>query len=144
MWFREVANGPRGLRAAALGLMCAAPLAIGACGEDDFPNNPRPAAPIELTAAIDSKAVTISPNDPGAGLVNITISNQTEEPARLTLDGPTTVTSSEIAPGGTGSIKTALEEGEYEAAAGAEIGIKPEKLTVGPDRPNSTNELLQP
>jgi hypothetical protein len=144
MWFREVANGPRGLRAAALGLLCAAPLVLAACGEDDFPNDPRPAAPIELTAAIDPKAVTISPNHPGAGLVNITISNQTAEPARLTLEGPTSVTSNEIAPGGTGSIKTDLAEGEYEAAAGAEIGIKPETLTVGPERANSTNELLQP
>jgi hypothetical protein len=145
MWIREVANGSRGKRAATLALVLATPLAIGACGEDDFPNDPRPAAPIELTAAIDDKAVSVSPSDDfGAGLVNITISNQTDEPTRLTLEGPTTATSGEIVPGGTGSIKTQLDEGEYEAAAGAELGIKPETLTVGPDRPNSTNELLQP
>jgi hypothetical protein len=144
MRFREATSGSRGARAVAFVFACAVPFALAACGSDDFPNDPRPPTPVELTAAIDSDSVTISPDDPGAGIVNITISNQTDEPTRLTLEGPTTATSNEIAPGGTGSIKTTLEEGEYEAAAGAEIGIKPQKLTVGPERPNSTNELLQP
>ena len=120
------------------------PLLLGACGEDDFPNDPRPPAPIELTAAIDQRSVTISPQNLGAGLVVLTVSNQTDEPTRLTLEGPTSETSDEIPPGGTGSVKAALVEGEYEAAAGAEIGIEPATLEVGPERPSSQNELLQP
>ena len=144
MWFREAANRTRRLRAGAVGLLVAAPLAMAACGEDDFPNDPRPASPIELTAAIDENNVSISPGAFGAGLVNLTISNQTDEPTRLTLEGPTTATSGEIPAGGTGSIKTVLEEGDYEAAAGAEIGIKPATLEVGPARPTSQNDLLQP
>ena len=74
----------------------------------------------------------------------VTISNQTDEPTRLTLDGPTSETSNEIPPGGTGSIKTALVEGEYEAGSGTETGIKPATLEVGTERPTSQNELLQP
>ena len=144
MWFREAAYRTRGLRAGALGLLAAAPFLFGACGEDDFPNDPRPPSPIELTAAIDDRTVSVSPRSFGAGVVNLTISNQTEEPTRLTLEGPTSAASPEIPPGGTGSIKAALEEGDYEAAAGAEIGIKPAQLTVGPERPTSQNELLQP
>jgi hypothetical protein len=35
-------------------------------------------------------------------------------------------------------------EGDYEVAAGAEIGIKPDNLEVGPERPTSQNDLLQP
>ncbi len=120
------------------------PLLLSACGEDDFPNEQRPPSPIELTAAIDEKSVSVSPKAIGAGLVNLTISNQTDEPTRLTLEGPTSEASSEIPPGATGAIKAALEEGDYEAAAGAEIDIKPATLAVGPTRPSSQNDLLQP
>lgn len=145
MWFREVANPRRRTQAGILGLLAMAPVLFAACGEDDFKNDARPPSPVELTAAIDERSVSLSPSEVGAGLVTITVSNQTDEPTRLTLEGPEEpVTSSEIPPGGTGSIKTALVEGEYEAAAGAEIGIKPDKLEVGPERPTSQNDLLQP
>jgi hypothetical protein len=145
MLVREAANrGMRGARAGAAVLLVLVTIGLGACGEDDFPNDPRPPSPVELTAAIDENSVDISPTTLGAGLVNVTISNQTPEPARLTLEGPTSETSGEIPPGGTGSIKTALTEGEYEAAAGAEIDIRPATLEVGPERPSSQNELLQP
>jgi hypothetical protein len=142
MWCREAAR--RGLRAAAIALLATGAGLLAACGDDDFENNPRPPSPVELTAAIDPQEVSVSPRMVGAGLINLTISNQTDEPTRLTLEGPTSATSSEIPPGGTGSIKAALEEGSYEAAAGAEIDIEPAKLTVGPERPTSQNELLQP
>jgi hypothetical protein len=145
MWFREAAGQTRGLRAGALALLAAAPLLVGACGEDDFPNDPRPASPVELTAAIDNRSVSVSPSSGiGAGIVNLTVSNQTDEPTRLTLEGPTSATTNEIPPGGTGSIKTNLEEGDYEAAAGAEVDIRPAQIRVGPERPSSQNELLQP
>ena len=145
MWFREAANGRRTTRGALIGLLLAGSVLVAACGEEDFPNNPRPPIPVELTAAIDERSVSLSPSTVGAGLVTITISNQTDEPTRLTLEGPgEPVTSSEIQPGGTGSIKTELEEGDYEIAADAELGIKADTLEVGPERPTSQNELLQP
>jgi hypothetical protein len=145
MLVREAASrGMRGARAGAAGLLVLLPVTFAACGEDDFPNDPRPASPVELTAAIDPNSVDISPTTLGAGLVNVTISNQTAEPTRLTLEGPTSAASGEIPPGGTGSIRAALAEGEYEAAAGAEIDIRPATLEVGPERPTSQNELLQP
>jgi hypothetical protein len=140
----EASIATRCLRGGALGLLATLTLLFAACGEDDVPNDPRPAAPIELTAAIDQRSVSISPQSFGAGLVVLTISNQTDEPTRLTLEGPTSATSGEIPPGGTGSIKAALEEGEYEAAAGSEAGIRAAKLEVGAERPSSQNELLQP
>lgn len=122
----------------------AAALALAACGSDDFPNDPRPPSPIELTAAIDDRAVSVSPSEFGAGLVVITVSNQTDDPTRLVLEGPTSAQSGEIVPGGTASIKTTLEEGTYEAAAGTEIDIKTSTVTVGPERESSKDELLQP
>ncbi len=119
---------------------------VSGCGEDDFENDPRPPSPVELTAAIDKKAVSISPSDPAAGIVVITISNQTEEPTRLVLDGPGDglLESGDIPPRGTGSIKAALEEGEYEASAGSTSEIESALLTVGPPGESSQNDLLLP
>ncbi len=141
---REVAQSTHSLRSVALGMTCVAALALSACGSEDFENDPRPASPIELTAAIDKNGVTVAPGEFGAGIVTITISNQTDETTTLVLDGPTPASSGDIPARGTGSIKTALEEGDYEASAGAEIGIKPAKLTVGPPRETSQNDLLLP
>lgn len=144
MRFREVVRGnPHGRFGAVLALAGAA-ATMAACGEDDFANEPRPPAPIEITAAIDEDQVNVSPGRFGAGLVNITISNQTDEPTRLILEGPTDEESAEIVPGGTGSIKAALKEGDYEASAGSEIGIRPQNVKVGPERESSQNELLLP
>jgi hypothetical protein len=144
MWCREAAGLSRGVRAGVLGLLAAAPLLLGACGEDDFPNDPRPPSPVDLTAAIDDRSVTVSPTMLGAGLVTVTVSNQTGEPTRLALEGPTLASTNEIPPGGTGTIKAKLEEGEYEATAGTEVDIRPDRITVGPERASSQNELLQP
>ena len=145
MRFREAAQSHRGLRALALSVVIAATAGVAGCGEDDFENEPRPAIPVELTAAIDKNGVSIAPSDPGAGLVVVTISNQTDDSTQLVLEGPTEASSGEIPPGGTGQIKTALEEGDYEASTGDSLSaIKPADLTVGPARESSQNELLQP
>src|SRR5688572_27434658 len=73
------------------------------CGADDFENNPRPPAPVELTAKVDDKSVLMSPAEVGAGLAVITVSNQSRDPINLNLVGPSPDDSSEsgeIAPGG--------------------------------------------
>jgi hypothetical protein len=122
-------------------------LALAACGEDDFENNPRPASPIELTALINDTKVKVSPSRPsavGAGLVNVTISNQSADPAALVLEGPSDEASDEIAPGGTGSMKIALEEGDYVVSTGEGSSLRESSLEVGPERESSQNELLLP
>ncbi len=145
MTFREVAHACGDFRAAAAAVGCALIVGFSGCGEDDFENNPRPPSPVELTAAIDKNNVTIAPSDPNAGLVVITISNQTEESKQLVLEGPEETTSSgEIPPRGTGSIKTELVQGEYEATAGDDAAIEPTQLVVGPPGPTSQNDLLLP
>lgn len=132
----------RRVTALVAGSLCAALLA--ACGADDFDNEPRPPAPVALTAAIDDRSVSISPSQLGAGLVTVTISNQSRETLRLTIDGPTSASSSDIVPGGTGNIKTALEEGDYEVSADSQVDIESAELEVGPTRPSSQNDLLLP
>lgn len=143
MRIREAANRARRLPVGALGLLLAAAVA-GCGGDEDFANEPRPPSPIDVTASIGEENVSVSPGEFGAGLVTITIANLTGEPARLTLEGPTDVASGEISPGGTGSIKTALEEGDYEASAGAEPGVKADTIVVGPERESSSDSLLLP
>ena len=125
--------------AAVVAALCAVGLA--ACGEEDFPNNPRPPAPISLTARIGDSGVSVGPQSVGAGLANITISNQTADPATLVLDGPTDESSGEIVAGGTSSLKVALKEGDYQVS---NDGSGTTKLTVGPERASSQNDLLLP
>jgi hypothetical protein len=120
----------------------AAALSLAACGSSDFKNNPRPAAPIELGARIGSDGVTIGPQKVGAGPATITISNQTSDPARLVLEGPSDDSSTEIVPQGTGSLQTTLKEGGYTVSDGN--SGRQTKLVVGSERASSQNDLLLP
>ena len=125
-------------------LALAAAIGVGACGEDDFENNPRPPAPVELTARINDRTVIVSPGEVGAGPATITVSNQAGDPATLTLEGPSDVVGGELPPGAVGEIKADLLEGEYEVTGGAGSKARSGTLTVGPERASSQNDLLLP
>jgi hypothetical protein len=122
----------------------AAAVALAACGEEDFENNPRPPSPIALSALINDQSVIVSPSDVGAGLATITVSNQSDDPATFTLSGPNDIATDEILPGNTATVKGELEEGEYEVSAGEDALARGGTLTVGPKRPSSQNDLLLP
>jgi hypothetical protein len=122
----------------------AAALALAACGEEDFENNPRPPAPIALSALINDRDVIVSPSNVGAGLATITVSNQSLDPATFTLSGPNDIATDEILPGNTATVKGNLEEGEYEVSADQDTAARGETLTVGPERPSSQNDLMLP
>jgi hypothetical protein len=115
---------------------------LAACGDEDFKNDPRPPSPISLSARIGDDGVSVGPSSVGAGLASITISNQTSDPARLVLEGPTDESSDEIVSNGTGSMKINLKEGDYEVSTGEGRGAA--KLHVGPERASSQNDLLLP
>jgi hypothetical protein len=125
---------------------CLAALVLTACGSESFENNPRPPAPIALSARISDQEVSLSPNTAkavGAGLATITISNQTNDPTKLLLEGPTDQSSSEIVAQGTGDMKLNLEQGDYKVSA-ADSSARETRLSVGPERPSSQNDLLLP
>jgi hypothetical protein len=129
------------------GAALAAALGVAACGDDDHPNEPRPPAPIELTARINDRDVIVSPSrasEVGAGPATIVISNQSEDPAELTLEGPTDDVGPELPAGGVGQMKTVLEEGDYEVTAGTDSDAQAGLLAVGPERPSSQNDLMLP
>lgn len=135
-----------GARFAATAFVAA--LALAGCGgSDDFANDPRPPAPIVVTAKVDDQKVVLSPKDFGAGLVNFTVSNQSEDPVRLTLVGPAPEAnkeSGEIPPNSVGNLKAAVVEGDYEVNGGERSDARPALITVGPERESSKGDLLLP
>ena len=133
------------------GALCAAAL-FSACGdENDYKNEPRPPAPIVVSAAISDDKISVSPRRFGAGPVTLIVTNQTDEAQQLTLEtdelggsesgieqktGP-------INPGDTASLKAELRSGQYRVAVDGD-GIQPAAVRVGEPRESSQNDLLQP
>jgi hypothetical protein len=129
-------------RTAAAGLLAASVLAVG-CGSEDFPNEPRPPAPVELSAKVDDRKVTVVPDEVGAGLATFTISNQSRDDVELAFEGPSGIRSDEIPAGGVDAVQLELETGEYVIEASVPT-ISPGEMTVGPERPSAQNELELP
>ena len=125
--------------------------ALAGCGgEADYANKPRPATPINVTAAISDKKISLSPKEFGAGPVVIIVSNQTGKEKTLTLqtdelggDKPGIKQSTDpIAPRGTGTLKADVREGSYAISVGG--GLSPASVEVGPARKSAQDELLAP
>jgi hypothetical protein len=130
----------------AIATLCA--LTLVACGEQErFSNNPRPAAPLNVSAYISSSAVSVSPQRFGAGLVVVTVTNQSAESHDVTLEGgdPGELAQSTgpINPGDTGQLKVRVQEGTY-ALRTEGGGIDPAQVTVTAPRPTAQDEVLQP
>jgi hypothetical protein len=136
--------------AIALGVASAATVLAGCGGGKDFADQPRPPAPITLTGVISNKGVTVSPNKVGAGPVVILVSNQTRVPHSLELDGSAIapVRTDPVAPSDTGRIQTTLAKGVYTVKAGSERAVvrtlRPARLVIGPDRPDSNDQVGLP
>jgi hypothetical protein len=127
-------------------LVLAVPLAavaVAGCGSKDFKDDPPPPVPAEVTVKIASDGVGVSPKVFGAGLVNFTIANLTNQTGSLAIHGPVNADSDSLAPAGTDILKVDLKSGSYEASVDG-IAVRPFNFTVGPERPSSQNELLLP
>jgi hypothetical protein len=140
----------RTLRRGTLALAGAAALGVSGCGsDDDYANEPRPPAPIVVTAAITPDGVAVSPSEFGAGPINLIVANQTEGAQQVTFEasgdggGDLSQTTGPISPRDTATLKADLEQGTYALRAG-EGSIKAAKIEVGASRPSAQNELLQP
>jgi hypothetical protein len=121
-------------------------LVAAGCGASaERKSNLRPPAPINISVVIGQDGVTASPARFGAGPIMVIASNQSTAQQRLTLDGPRIKRSvGPIPPAETGSIQVTVQPGAYSLAADGGGGLKPAKLTVGPKRPSSQNQLLLP
>ena len=126
---------------------------VSGCGGDDdgYANEPRPPAPITISARIGDDRVSVSPREFGAGPITLIVSNQTERAQELTLqtdeiggDAPgIEQNSGPINPGDTASLKADLRTGTYRIGVDGD-GIQGARLSVGDERPSAQNELLQP
>jgi hypothetical protein len=132
-----------------LGTLAIAALLVAGCGDEDFKNDPRPAAPVKLTGVIQDDELTVSPSKVGAGQVSILISNQTEGPKTITLEGESvTEQVGPVEPLDTAEIRRTLAPGTYEVRAGSNRAlpkeIAPATLNIGAERESSGSDLLLP
>ena len=146
--FRGVPRIPR--RAAASVAAVACGLLAGCGGGDDYANKPRPATPINVTAAISTKKISLSPKTFKAGPTVFIISNQSGAEQVVTLqteelggDKPGIKASTDpVAAGGTANLKVDVREGTYELSVAK--GPPPVTLEVKGKRKSAQDELLQP
>jgi hypothetical protein len=133
MRFRELALG------ALVALAC---VGVVACGGEDFPNEPRPPLPVDVSVAVTDSGLNISPKRIGAGLAQLTISNQTRRPVELRISSVEPPRATHVPAGGTASLKVDLDPGAHELSAPG--AGRPATLRVGPPRPSSSDELMIP
>lgn len=129
----------------------AAALAVAGCGgTKDFANDPRPPGPINISAGISDKRVTVSPAVFGAGPVTVLIANLTDDTQKLTVESKDSSTksgirqtSSAINPEGTSSLKVEFSPGRYMVSVGSRK-IRTAGIRVGTERGSAQDKLLQP
>jgi hypothetical protein len=151
-------SNPNPSRRSALAAMTAATAALGAialagCGGSGttYANNPRPPAPIVVTASISNEGVAASPERFGAGPIEVVVTNQTGAAQSLTLesvDGPgegpgVRQATSPINPRDTARLAANLRPGRYRLHVDG-TGIRAARLVVGPTRHSAQSDLLQP
>jgi hypothetical protein len=130
---------------AALLLSLAFLLAAGCGDTSQRTSNLRPPAAINIAVKVGDDAVDASPQQFGAGPIVVQASNQSSASRRLTLEGPRVKQSfGPINPRDTATLKVNVTPGEYTLSADGTAGVEAAKLMVGPKRPSSQNELLQP
>jgi hypothetical protein len=128
-----------------------AAVASGCGGGSDYANKPRPATPINVTAAINQDRISLSPKSFGAGPIVMIVSNQTSKAQTVTIEtdelggkqGGIRQSTDPIEPRGTASLKVDLRKGDY-AVSVKGAGVRPAALKVGGKRKSAQDELLEP
>lgn len=121
---------------------------VGGCGDGaDYANDPRPPAPLVITASVSSKRVAIAPARVGAGPIRLTVANVSDDSLDVRVDpidasGPS-AQSGPINPGGTTILSFDAATGTYRVSAKGG-GAKAVTLTVGRPRPSAQNDVLLP
>jgi hypothetical protein len=130
-------------------LVAAAAVGVAGCGDDEsHPNRDRPAAAINITAAIADGRIHVSPRAFGAGPIRLIVSNQTTSAQAVTFEtggdeSGVTQTTPPIRPAGAATLEVDPPEGDYEISTD-DGTIRPTPVKVGAPRPSAQNELLQP
>lgn len=160
-------RGRSRIAATALALAGLALAAIG-CGTEEHANLPRSQPPTRISVTVTPKQVTVQPariaigpepsqqipqnqhagqpqTDSRAPLdVVFVAANLTGYDSHLEIRGRKSATSGLLVANGNGSMLTALPTGVYRIGAADIPGAKPARLTVGPYRTSSQNDVLLP
>lgn len=126
-------------------------LVVSGCGAKSYKNELRPPAPINVSAYVSNKAMSVSPNSFGAGPIVVIVTNQSQTSQEATFEtdqfggsqGTIRQSTAPINPGETGQIKLDVRQGNYRLRVGS-LAIKPARVTVGSERQSAQNKVLQP
>jgi hypothetical protein len=126
-------------------LLCAFAVVVGACGSSNDRDENRPPVPINISVQVGPQKVTVSPAKFGAGPITLLVANQSGASQTVTIDGPRVRQSvGPINPEDTATLKVTVQPGAYTLAAAEASGLRPARLTVGPERPSAQNTLNLP
>jgi hypothetical protein len=134
------------------GGIAAALVTVAGCGGgDDYANNPRPPAPINVTAAITDSKVSVSPQRFGAGPIVLIVSNQSSSAQEVTFETDELggfqpgrkFSTTPINPRGTATLKVDVRQGNWKLGT-KKGGIRAAAVSVGKKRKSAQDELLQP
>lgn len=155
-----------------MGVVCALgalALAATGCGAQEHPNEPRPQPPTRVSVSITEHAVTVQPRRVAIGpeptqqipqnqragqppvrssaplSVALVAANLTGFESRLEVRGPRKdATSGPLVANGNGTFQLDLPTGVYTVGAADIPAARPARLTVGPYRSSSQNDVLLP
>ena len=133
------------------GIAATLALVAGCGGGGDYANNPRPPAPINVTAAITNSKVSVSPQRFGAGPIVLIVSNQSSSAQEVTFETDElggsqpgrTFSTTPINPRGTATLKVDVRQGNWKLGT-KDGGVRPAAVLVGKKRKSAQNDLLQP
>lgn len=156
-------------RVKATALCCAAlALAAAGCGAEEHESEPRSQPPTRVSVAVSDQGITVSPSRIAIGPeptqqipqnshasqpplrskaplnVVLVAANLTNTDSKLLLRGPRSVESQNLVANGNESLLAKLPTGVYTVAAAGLPQATPAKLTVGPYRTSSDNDVLLP
>lgn len=157
-------SGKRAATACVLGAMA---IAAAGCGVETHENEPRPQVPTNVSMTITDSGIDVVPNligigdgqpqlpqnagepqpeRPGDGPLNVlfTIANQTDTETRVEIRGARDATSGPMVAHGNGHFELDLPTGVYALRAADIPAAGRARLSVGPVRTSSENDLLLP
>ncbi len=125
---------------------------LSACGGDeDHVNRERPAASINVSAAVIDGRILVSPRRFGAGPIRLIVTNQTRSTQAITfatdeVGGAApgqTGTTAPLDPSTTATLELDARQGQY-AVSATDAAIKRVTVEVGAPRSSAQNELSLP
>jgi hypothetical protein len=142
------------MRTLTIAALSATVLAIVGCGgaSGGYDNASRPPAVLTISIALNEARVAVAPARIGAGPAVLLIANQSGRSREVMLTAPAgasrscveaDASSGPISPQSTARVQLPLVEGTCMVGVRGAT-LRPARLTVGPPRPSSQQDLLQP